>query len=169
MFFNLDSLKVDSYPSWSTKIDVAGSIFEKKWRPLPFTLIFSFPKNLVSECWRQTGAFSRKGSHGPTPTDAHPHSSLHPQKLIKYGDLRCVPRVTFVVRAFLFFFTIEARDILSCKTTYTMANIGHIWEHQKENSIKKIRDMTRIETQVHVSASELLSLIIIIIIIVYFP
>ena len=30
-------------------------------------------------------------------------------------------------------------------------------EHQKENSIKKIRDMTRIETQVHVSASELLS------------
>ena len=51
MFFNLDSVKVDSYPSWSTKIDVAGSIFEKKWRPLPFTLIFSFPKNLVSE-WK---------------------------------------------------------------------------------------------------------------------
>jgi len=52
----------------------------------------------VSECWRQTGAFSRKGSHGPTPTptDAHPHSPLHPQKLIKYGDLRCVPRVTLL-------------------------------------------------------------------------
>ena len=62
MFFNLDSVKVDSYPSWSTKIDVEGSIFEKKWRPLPFTLIFSFPQNLVCECWRQTS----------TPTDPHP-------------------------------------------------------------------------------------------------
>ncbi len=32
----------------------------------------------------------------PTPTDAYPHSPLHPQKFIKYGDLRCVPRVTLL-------------------------------------------------------------------------
>ncbi len=39
MFFNLDSVKVDSYPSWSTKIGVAGSIFEEKNESVKETVI----------------------------------------------------------------------------------------------------------------------------------
>ncbi len=33
-------------------------------------------------------------SEATTPTPTDPHSPLHPQKFIKYVDLRCVPRVT---------------------------------------------------------------------------